>query len=339
MKLQTHSERTTASKLGIYLASSLMNNRERLYLLDLAARVISELQTTSLILGNIFDYHAKPLEPLSQFSYEVVRLLSFQDIDLGMEQDFPYIVLALSVPIIILVGLVILYIIDRTSKTLMICWNVIMTLYYLVLFVPMFAFSLSFIDYKFQNEQASPTAVIFTFLFLVVSIMLGLFSASFSFQPLRNSDPVGVRTPRAEISAFIYKILTIIIRTFLIGKVSSWIRLILSFLSILDRVRCHLNLPFYKSSIEKLFLWFLNFQIISFILAAIGNIFEVDVSVLAYMFVILLPVGFKSTDMYLKHKIKQYSFMPVEDIRTPDQLHMKMFALLPHGIRLKTSKH
>jgi len=53
----------------------------------------------------------------------------------------------------------------------------------------------------------------------------------------------------------------------------------------------------------------------------------VEVSVLAYMFVILLPVGLKSTGIYLRRQIEQYSFMPVENIRTPDQLHMKIFAL------------
>ncbi len=102
------------------------------------------------------------------------------------------------------------------------------------------------LNFQLQLDNKNLGFVVWGFLILILSIILGFLGSLYSFEPLKNSSIFSARDNNSEIIGYIYKILMISISNMSLGSFEKWLRLVLGVLLLLGRTKIYSRFTYYN---------------------------------------------------------------------------------------------
>ena len=286
-----------------FLLSFLLDSKYKSWSIELAFKILAEIQLVALLLSFPFDVlDNNKTDTFGTFGDKIAHYLSFAKLfQFNTNQYAASIVLSLIVLYSIILFLyfwLLAFFFTKNVKPSQIntiIWTNLCILHYTILFQLILQFTLEMMvqagkgDIYLWNSKKSEVFIIVGVLITLLNITVAYVGSKYSYEPIRNKYKGGLRRGTLDFIGVIYKTLDPLILNLVTNiEVQKWIRLVIMGIVIPFRLRqCLTVFPYFYFKTMRIFLglYFMEcaFVIINIIAIIINEWHEVSGYIVMYM--------------------------------------------------------
>ena len=294
-------------------------------------KLVSELQLICLILRASFDNASFPKDPITKFVDELTLILSYRKIDDSVIDTPAKFIAPLLVFVLVLVALLLanLFYYEKNKKKFAFKHLVkeLCEFHLHIIFLLCLQSGLTIIKTDMDNGSITNISPILANVLIILSFLLAMFRAIHTQEYLNFQYYFVSKDAKIELLNVCYKTIDVYLAIFITKtEISSWSRISIAFIYLLEKSRRLFKLPYLNIFGFKILLISTSIQYSCLFGSFIINAGDLSPNFAPYTIAILSIIIIKIIQSLLKHQLVHYCQLPIQRINSKEQLHKKLYA-------------